>query len=209
MKIIEKFVEIYLNDDFGKVKKFLNDCKSLIFLVLTLCLIDSFHSSDAISLNFIFDNMKFANRSIEILFFGSRLFLSLCCLSILMMFISCILLLINFIKFKEKSKTEIISSFLFGISLRLVSSSEYLFILLFIGYLFDRNFLFDFINSYRFSPFWFETCLIVAFLLLFCTVILRRILSFFLYFGEKNVGDKTLDDELDYTKCFFIIYQYV
>ena len=69
MDILKKFVDIYLNEDGGKINKILNDCKSLIFLVITLFLIDSFLSADTVSLNLIFDNKNFANKSIEIFSF--------------------------------------------------------------------------------------------------------------------------------------------
>lgn len=201
LDILKKFVDIYLNEDGGKINKILNDCKSLIFLVITLFLIDSFLSADTDSLNLIFDNKNFVNKSIEIFSFGSHLFFSLCFLSFLV-FIICFAMFFLTNKFKKnKFKSQNISSYIFGASLRLVSGLEYLLIFLFIGYLFDREFLSNFINSYhRLPPHWFKFCLHGIFLILFLFSIFKRILSFFFFSVEKNGGEKTVDDEFDYTK---------
>ena len=145
-------------------------------------------SKTFIDFSFIYPNTTIIKYGLKISFVFSRLFFSLCVFSFVMMVIFIFGCIYYFYFYRcNVLRIERWKSLLLGSYLRLVSSTEYFYIFLFIGSFFDSDLIFEFVYSYRFPPYLIKSILIFSFILLLISILIKVIVPFFsLKVAEKS-----------------------
>lgn len=193
IKDIYNLIESYVNKS-DKVIKVINWCKSVICLFFISYFIDSIFSYNPIDIGHIYANDRFNYYCFNIFNVASRLFFSLCLFS----FIMVIIFSFNYYHYSkmcDKVRIKNIKPYVTGSYLRLVNALEYFYIFFFITSLFNRDFVFEFINAYWFSSFAFTLIFVVSFILLIPSIVIKVMMPFFkLQTTEKNDVDNDNDE---------------
>lgn len=142
----------------------------------------------SIEISHIYANDRFNYYCFNIFYAVSRLILSLCLISLTMLFIS----IFGYRYYLKKSNELRINkwkSLKCGSYLRLVNALEYFYIFLFTGNLFNKDFISIFFNSYNFPSIVIILIEVFSLLLLIPSILLKVMMPFFNVEIIENSGN--------------------
>ena len=186
-----EMVESYV-DKSDKIIKVINWCKSVICILFICYSIDGKLSNDYIDFGSIFTNDSIINYCLKISYVISRLIFSLCLLPLVIIIISLPFYCYYYFKKSNKIRLKNIKSLIKGSYLRLVNALEYFYIFLFIGHFFNKDFIFEFFNSYQFPSIFILVINVFSIILLIPTILYKVIMPFL---NQKSIEKNKINNE--------------